>query len=341
MTLTVNINQAKDIVVRAMKARLVPMIAGSPGVGKSALIHQIAEEFDLKVIDLRLAQCDPTDMLGLPSVDERSGKASYAPMNTYPLDTDEVPEGYNGWLLFLDELTSAPRAVQAAAYRLILDRQVGMHDLHPNVAIVGAGNLETDNAIVEPMSTALQSRMVHVEVSLDHNVWLDWAMRNDIDHRITSYVKFKPEVLYTFHPDHTDKTYASPRTWEFASRLVKDEERLDHGLLPLLGGTISEGVAREFIQFSKVYTELPTIDQVIKDPHGLKVPEEPSILFALTGSIASYTSEDTLDSLMPYLTRLPKEFQVVCLREVTRRHSALMGNPTIIEWAKDTYADLA
>lgn len=132
-------------------------------------------------------------------------------MKHFPIEGDPIPHGYSGWLLFLDEATSAPPAIQAAAYKLILDRMVGSHHLHKNVAIVCAGNLETDNAIVQPMSTALQSRLVHMELVIDHQEWIDWAVQNDIDHRITSFIGFKPSALFTFTPDHTDKTYACPR----------------------------------------------------------------------------------------------------------------------------------
>ena len=76
---------------------------------------------------------------------------------------------------------------------------------------MAAGNLETDNAIVQPMSTALQSRLAHLELVVDSKEWVNWATSNGIDHRITSYINFKPGNLYTFNPDHTDKTYASPR----------------------------------------------------------------------------------------------------------------------------------
>jgi hypothetical protein len=52
-----------------------------------------------------------------------------------------------------------------------------------------------------------------MELVVDSEEWIEWAEQNDIDHRITSYIKFKPGQLYTFTPDHTDKTYACPRTW--------------------------------------------------------------------------------------------------------------------------------
>lgn len=109
----VRISEAKDMLADIIKARLVPMMIGSPAVGKSSIVHEIAKDYNLKVMDLRLSQCDPTDLLGMPQVSD--GRASYAPMNTFLLENDPLPEGYNGVLLFLDEFNSAPRSVQAAA----------------------------------------------------------------------------------------------------------------------------------------------------------------------------------------------------------------------------------
>lgn len=209
---------------------------------------------------------------------------------------------------------------------------VGLHKLHPKVAIVCAGNLESDGAIVEEMSTALQSRLIHMEIAVDHKEWVEWAAENGLDHRITSYIKFKPGNLYTFSPDHTDKTYASPRTWEFANAFIKERDQLSHSDLPLLAGTLSEGVAREFIGFCGIYTKLPSIAQIVASPETIEVPHEPSILFALTGSISHNSNEDNIQKLMVFVNRLPIEFQVVTLREVVRRKRELLGNPAIQGW---------
>lgn len=58
----VKISQAISMITKYIKAGLVPMLRGSPGMGKSSIIHQIAAEYNLLVIDLRLSQCDPTDL---------------------------------------------------------------------------------------------------------------------------------------------------------------------------------------------------------------------------------------------------------------------------------------
>lgn len=334
----VKISQAIVMITKFIKAHLVPMLVGSPGSGKSQIIHQIAKEYGLKVIDLRLSQCDPTDLLGFPHIEGK--KAGYLPMDTFPIEGDVIPAGYNGWLLFLDEFNASSPAVQAAAYKVVLDRMVGNFKLHKNVAIACAGNLETDNAIVNPMSTALQSRLAHLELVVDSKEWINWATENGIDHRITSYIQFKPGNLYTFSPDHTDKTYASPRTWEFANRVLQVAEVGSPDALPMLAGTISEGVAREFLGFCKIYQDLPQMSAIILSPGTIPVPSEPSILFALTGSISHHASEENFGSLLTYIERLPIEFQVVCLRETVRRTKTMLAHPALQKWIATSAASL-
>lgn len=225
-------------------------------------------------------------------------------------------------------------------YKLVLDRMIGTHHLHKNVAIVCAGNLETDGAIVEEMSTALQSRLIHLELTVDAEEWVSWAAKNQIDHRITSYIKFKPGQLYTFKADHTDKTYGAPRTWEFANRFLKGKETIGKELLPLLAGTLSEGVAREFIGFCQIYKDLPTIQEIIAQGASLPVPHEPSVLFALTGSISHHATEANMGDLMEFVSRLPIEFQIVTLREVIRRNKALLEVKAVQAWVAKNSTEL-
>lgn len=326
----VRISQAVPMISKYLKAKLVTLLKGSPGIGKSQIYQQIADKYNLKLIDVRLSTCDLTDLCGFPQI--MGNKAGYVPMNTFPIEGDEIPEGYSGWLLLFDELTSAAPALQAAAYKILLDRMIGIYPLHKNVAVCAAGNLETDNAVVEPMSTALQSRLVHIELATNAEDWLEWATSNGIDHRITSYIRFKPGQLYTFKSDHTDNTYACPRTWEFANRILGVTEDNDPLMLPLLAGDLSEGVAREFVVFMKIYNNLPTIDSIIASPGFVKVSDEPSILFAMCGSISHHAKPENIEALMTYVKRLPAEFQLVCVREIVSRQKSILGNPVMQRW---------
>jgi hypothetical protein len=342
----VRIKQAIPLITAFIKAGIVPMLEGSPGIGKSGIVHYIAQEYNLLVIDLRLAQCEPPDLLGFPYANHATGRSGYLPMDTFPIEGDPLPinpatgKAYSGWLLFLDEMTSAVRAVQAAAYKIVLDRMVGLKKLHKNCAIVAAGNKDTDGAIVEAMSTALQSRMAWLELVVNADDFMDWGMRNGIDHRITDYIKFKPAQVYTFTPDHSDKTYACPRTWDMASRLLKvlplEDRLLKHGLV----GTISEGVALEFINFCRVYDQIPKLEIILQSPLTTPMPVEPSYLYALTGSLSNNASKSNIDSMIKYVKRMGKEFQVMTLKETVRRDSSMMENQRLIEWADEIGLEL-
>jgi hypothetical protein len=198
----------KEDIVQIIKAGLVTMISGAPGIGKSDVVMAIGKRFRLKIIDVRLAQCDPTEINGFPVlVDDRM---DYAPPKQFPLEIDSVPSGYEGFLLFLDEFSSAPMAVQSAAYKLVLDRRIGDYQLHSKTAIICAGNDITHGAVANRLSTAMQSRLIHMNLVVNSEDWLAWAATNKIDYRITSFIEFRPEVLHKFDPDHNDQTFACP-----------------------------------------------------------------------------------------------------------------------------------
>jgi len=334
----VKLSTAKKLIIKTLKVNLVPYLQSSPGIGKSDLYKEIAKEFNLKVIDIRLAQCDPTDLNGFPFVNKDTNTASFIPMDIFPIKTTKIPKDYEGWLLVLDELPQASPAVQKASFKLILDRMVGLHHLHKNCFIVAAGNLITDNAFVEEMPTALQSRLIHIETHADAEEWIDWALKNDIDHRIISYIEYKPDHLHAFKPTHNDRTFACPRTWEFASKLIKDEVSLsdDNDLITLLSGTISVGIANEFKIFNKIYKELIKFEQILTDPEKIQVPTEPGILYALTGTISHNASASTMAPLIKFIERIPTEFQVITIRNIIKRDSTMLENTHISEWISNT-----
>jgi hypothetical protein len=332
MALTVDTLQAVLLMEKTLRAGLVTMLSGSPGTSKSSLVYQLADKFKLKVIDLRLSQCDPTDLLGMVNFNADRTKCGYAPMSTFPIEGDPIPKGYGGWLLFLDEFNSAPLSVQAAAYKLVLDKKVGEFKLHKNVAIIAAGNLATDSAITNRLSTAMQSRLVHLELKMNPKHWLEWAATAGIDYRVQAYINYKPDGLMIFDPNHNDKTFANARTWHFLSDIIKPEAEISSDLLPLLAGCVGEGSARQFYGFVKVFDDLPQISKLIKNPLTAKLPSEPSALYAVAGLIAHKVNKDNIDSLVQYAERLPVEFQVISISGAIKNNPALIGNTYVKAW---------
>ena len=204
---------------------------------------------------------------------------------------------------------------------------VGQDNLHHKVLIVCAGNRAVDRAVVNTMSTAMQSRLIHAEMVVDVKQWLDWAYQAKIDHRITGYINFRPDSLHNFKPDHQDRTFACPRTWEFANRIVQGQPELDNLSLKILSGTLSDGVAVDFVSFAEIYTKLPTFDKIIADPSGIDIPRETNIKFALTTYVADNTTPQNIEKVLEYIDRFPTEMQIVFYRFSTARDPSLRQNP--------------
>lgn len=320
--------QVREYVLDCLYADLVPFVKSSPGMGKSSIMRSIAKELGLILIDHRAAGSDPTDFNGLPGL--RDGMASFHPFeDLFPLEGTPIPEGYNGWLIFLDEFNSAPKSVQAACYKLILDRQVGQHKLHQNTLIALAGNLETDRAITVQLSTALKSRVSHLIMRTDFTEWLeDVALPQGYDHRIIAYLNWRKDALNNFKPDHSGETFNCQRTWEFMNRLVKDKPILD-SKIPLYAGTISSGTAVDFVQFTKVYDDLPKIEDIVADPDSVKIPNDTATRWAVACKLADEVTDGNLGPLCAYINRFGIEFRILFFRTVGKKPE-LIGHPELI-----------
>lgn len=349
----INLADAKELIMDCGRAKRTANLVSSPGLGKSAVCAEIARHWKLKLIDIRLTEYDPTELNGYPFIlnpkDEwHLIKAGHVPMETFPTIHDKIPEGYKGWLILLDEFPSAPLSVQAAAYKITLDRKVGQHQLHNNCMIVTAGNKQTDKAIVNRMSTAQQSRLSTLVIKACLNTWLDWAERADatnwgpIDHRIRSFLRWKPELLHDFNPDHADLTFPCPRTWHITSDLAQANkwETLEYKKLPLLAGTVGHGAARQFHAFTEVFEHLPTIKEIISNPLMCNLPDEISVHHAAAGLVGHHIDKTNAKPLFQFLSRLPADIQTVTLRNAIRRKDELRTVPELLQWAAQNSKEL-
>ena len=327
--------QLKNILATVLGAGLVPFIQSDPGMGKSSIVQQLAKEYGLKVIDHRLSTSAPEDLSGLPRFDA-NGKAFMAPFaDIFPTEDMEIPKGYNGYLLFLDEFNSARKETAAAAYKLILDRMVGQYRLHEKVLIVCAGNLSTSRAITNVMSTAMQSRLVHLELALSFDDWLnDVALKEGYDPRIIAYLSQYPNELMDFRPDHQEKTFCSPRTWEFTNRLIQGKPITDLTTI-MLAGTITSGSAVKFVQFTEVFDSLPPISVILANPTTVPVPEDASTKWAIISMLMDKLKDDTFEKITDYVNRFSADFRVLYFRSVIMRQPHLQQHPVFRKSAGD------
>jgi len=332
--ISINSQELAVAMLEDFKAEQVPMIHGSPGIGKSDITQNLATQNKWKLIDMRLSQMDPTDLNGFPSLNADKTRSHYAPPAYIPLAGDPIPEGCNGWLLFLDEITSAPPATQAAAYKLVLDRKIQDIPLHPNLVMAAAGNLSTDKAIVNTMSTALQSRMQHYQLKVTLKHWIVWANANNVDHRIVSYINYKPEVLHSFNPDHDDFTFPCPRTWYFLSKKINvyPGKEVVASKIASMSASVGEAAAREFYAFSQIYKDIPTIPQIVADPDGISMSNEPSAQYAMSGMLGENFNATNIPPLLRYMQRMPIEFQILAMQRGRAKSRDFRRHRSVGEW---------
>lgn len=316
--------RAMPLIRKTLIAGLVPYLKSSPGIGKSAMIAEIANDWNLKLIDHRISTSAPTDLTGLPEI--QNGRASFNPFDIFPIEgKDEVPKGKNGWLLFLDEFNSGSKAVLAAAYKLVLDKKVGLHNLHPKVAIVCAGNRDTDRAITTSIGTALQSRLITYNIELNNDEFINHVMiKQKWDDRVIAYLSSDPKKIDDFNPAHTDDTFCCPRTWDFFQRQIKGEPttRAD---LPMAAGTITSGVAADFYTFLDVYLDMPKFEDVLREPNSHPIPTNPQLKWAVVSSFSQKVNKKNFNQVATYIGRFDMTFQVLFFR------MTLPNNPELRE----------
>jgi hypothetical protein len=315
--------QARKFIIECLEAGLVPFLQSSPGMGKSSIVRSISQDFQLHLIDHRVNTSEPTDATGLPRFDE-NGYAYFAPFKEiFPLKGMQVPKNKRGWLLFMDEFNAAPRQTQAAHYKVVLDRMIGQHHLHEDVAMVLAGNLTTDRAVVNQLSTAMQSRLVHLELKLDFLEWLeDVALPQKYDSRIIAFLSQFNDRLMDFKPEHKEHTFCCPRTWEFVNRLISRVEEdgtvtqkpVTDETAVLLTGTITSGVALEFVQFTKVYANMISVKDILKDPLNTPVPYDNNLKWAVITHVMELIDDKNFDALATYIDRFELSFRLLFYR---------------------------
>lgn len=323
--------QIRKHVEICLQAGRVPFIRSSPGMGKSSIVKAIAKTWNLKVIDERLSAAVPEDLNGLPRFTD-DGRAEIVVFgDKFPIEGTPIPEGYDGWLLFLDEFNSSHRDVQAASYKLILDGMVGQKKLHQRVLIVCAGNLDSDKAITNNISTAMKSRLIHLKMDINHQEWLeDVAFAQDYDPRIIAYLAYKPSALMDFDPDSEEDTFCCPRTWEFVNDLLKVlGPNLDNDAAALLAGTITSGVAVDFIQFSKVFASMVKVEDIEANPTGCPVPTDNPTKYAVTCHMMDRITKDNVDALMTYINRFDVTFRILLIRSVVARNPELQSHSAV------------
>jgi hypothetical protein len=270
---------AKRSIRKAIQTRRPVFLWGPPGIGKSDIVKQIGQDAGRDVIDVRLALWEPTDIKGIPYYNAEKGTMVWAPPSELPMDPESTA------IIFLDELNSAPPAVQAAAYQLILNRRVGTYSLPKGVDIVAAGNREGDRGVTYRMPAPLANRFIHLEAKVDFDDFQEWAVMNNVHPEVVGYVGFAKQDLYDFDPKSPSKAFATPRSWVFVSDLLWEDDTDIDTLHNLIAGAVGDGLAVKFMAHRKIAGRLPKAEDILSGKVKDLQIKEVSAMYSLTVSL--------------------------------------------------------
>ena len=267
---------------------------GAPGIGKSSIVRQIAERRRMPLIDIRASLLDPTDLRGIPMIQD--GTAVWCPPSFLPKKSDKPG------ILFLDEINAAPPLVQAALYQLILDRRVGEYELPEGWRIIAAGNRREDKAVTFRLSSALANRFIHLNLEVDPDDWHAWATNHGIIPEVTAFLKYRPQLLQAASED--EQAFATPRSWEMVSDVVAKfgSPAKARDVIP---GIVGTGPAVEFLTFAKKAVLRKEIDAIIADPAGATIPTELDRLWVLVSFLVAGAQNDGILKIVPTLLPPP------------------------------------
>ncbi|AEM38256.1 AAA ATPase [Pyrolobus fumarii 1A] len=316
---------ARSVIIDGRGGREAPavFIWGPPGVGKSDTVRRVAArlaeesgrrlvEYEgvethrmvskepekyLVLVDIRASQLEPSDVQGLPRLVEEDG-AVYtvwaAPLWARILSLPGI-----AGILFLDEVNLASPLVQAALYQVILERRVGSLHLSNRVFVVAAGNREQiDNPYARPLAPPLANRFVHVTLECpDPTSWLRWAEANGVHPWIREYIASSAaggkNPLCGMRAVGESHAFPTPRSWEFASSLLKRCQEAggckrieDDDTVMMIAAAVGNHAANEWKIWAEVMRGLPSPKTLAKNPE--KLAEVLSSVRARGESMAAY-----------------------------------------------------
>jgi len=328
------------VVEKLILQKLPVFIWGAPGIGKSSIVKSIAKEKNLEFIDLRLSLLDPTDLKGIPFFDADSNEGVWAKPSFLPKESDK-----RDGILFLDEINTAPPSVQASAYQLILDRKIGDYTLPSGWSIISAGNRENDRGVIYKMPPPLANRFVHFEMEVDFEDWKNWAYKNSIDSSIIAFLSYDKSMLFRFDATSSQKSFATPRSWDFVNTILKSgiDNKL---LLESISGAIGKEAGVAFMSFRKVMLDLPPLEEILdgtlKSIESITDMNDTKIMMAISIGLVNLLRDKYLigdidnyiDNILDFSLTIPSEYSIMLVKDMQQNSIIIENSSKWTDWVK-------
>jgi hypothetical protein len=326
MTIYLKPSQVKTIVESNCKAPVEQAnnicIWGSPGIGKSQIVAQVAKSLGFQLEDVRAVTLDPVDLRGLPYV--LDGISRWAIPHFLPQS--------GRWIVFLDEVNRAPQLVQNACLGLIQERRIGEYRVPDEVRFIAACNPNSTGT--HRLNDAMTDRWEHLDMQADLQESLDWMLLNGVHDLVRAFLKWQGGVSLSEH-DSSARSFPSPRSWVKVSNILFSET--DRELRAArYAGSVGEGRGGEFAAFERLTSDLPSMDDILLMPEKAKLPANPSAKYAVSAAIGRIMTAENFGRLMIYMNRMDeKEFSVMAVSDALKRDDDVNNAPEYKSWSEE------
>jgi hypothetical protein len=292
-----------DALGLAVRANIPVLLWGSPGTGKTSAVVAMGHAMDLPVEVVVGSVREPSDFAGLPVVS--GGALTFAP----PRWADLLASAGEG-ILFLDELTTAPPAVQAAMLRVVLERVVGDLALPPGIRVVAAANRPDEAADGWELSAPMANRFVHIDWTINadeigrglttgfpapgRDPFISPTPGHTLAARtvVASFLHVRPDLVLQVPRTSSaaGRAWPSPRSWETVANVLAVADANGASVearLLLVGGAVGEGPAMELVSWLSAL-DLPDPVAVLADPETFVLPDRGDRAYAALTAVASY-----------------------------------------------------
>ena len=247
--MTMNIKEAKEQIKNAMTAYFtkdefgsyaVPVekqrpvfLMGPPGIGKTAIMEQIAQELDVCLVSYSMTHHTRQSALGLPFIEKKVFNGKEYQVSEYTMseiiasvyETMEATGKKEG-ILFLDEINCVSETLAPMMLQFLQCKTFGNQALPEGWLIVAAGNPPEYNKSVRDFDVVTLDRVKRIDVEEDYGVWKEYARRKNLHGAVLSYLDIKKDNFYRIENTADGLQFATARGWEDLSELLYAYEKL-------------------------------------------------------------------------------------------------------------------
>lgn len=302
---------------------------GPAGIGKTEIAMQVCEESGHGHKYLNLSVLEAPDLLGLPTVSEKTGKSVYALPEGFPLVTEEDSKET---VLLVDELDKAKPELQNPMLELFQFRSINGTKLKFK-AVIATGNLPDEGAYSQTVSHALTNRCGVYRVTHSFDAWQNWAVPAGVNPLIVGFLSRSTNFLLQPPPDGDETAYChpSPRAWTLAARdldATSSRDSIEFQEL-LVAGRVGTGAATKFKVWLEHYRHVaPAIDALVQK--GTHPPKDMTLDRLFVCAISG------VDAIME-ATRNPPKGSKGTLDKVSQEHKKVVHQVTdnVFKWLKE------